>query len=581
VTNRERSNDVDTMTPMTSPVIRANGLLYCLLAVQGCSKTHPPDPVSGTRTGPYFEDVTDAMNVGFTHYHGGSGKKYFVETNGSGAAWLDYDLDADLDLYLVQGAPLPGFEGAELLTDRLLRNDGSRFVDVTERCGIDERHHGMAAAAADYDNDGDPDLLITNFGPTTLYRNRGDGTFEEVSEQAGLRCRSFYQASCAFADLDNDRDLDLYICGYVRYQLDDPTRCGEPERGDRYLAYCHPHAYAAEDDAFYRNNGDGTFSDLSVESGIHDKACGKGLGVCAGDYDGDGDLDLFVANDSDANFLWRNDGELRLVDVAPLVGVDYNGDGLAQACMGCAFGDIDHDLDLDLFTVNLSGETNTLYRNEGATFRDRSFPSGLAAFSEPFVGFGTVFADIDNDSHLDVVIANGHVLDNPELFAAGARHAQEPHLVFGRGDGKFDLVSPEVAGPYFAELNVGRALAAADFDNDGDLDLLFTNNNGRARLLRNVRGNQHSWLGLKLVGTSSNRDAIGATVRVDLPGFPILRAVRGSESYLSFHDLRVLIGLGSLKTPVDVTVCWPDGHRQDLKAMALNRYHMVVEDSTR
>ena len=560
----------------------AMGAAAASFAAAGCG----PDPPAGAGPAPpraCFRDVTAESGLAFRHVNGASGRRHFVETNGSGAAWLDFDGDGDLDLYLVQGTELPGFVATAPLRCALLRNDGvgraagGRFVDVTESAGVGGNGcHGMAAAAADFDGDGRTDLYVTCFGPNVLYRNRGDGTFEDVTARAGTADGDRYHSSCAWGDFDGDGDLDLYVVGYVDYRVDDGKVCGDVARGEAWRTYCHPDMYAGIDDAVYRNDGDGRFTDVTAQAGPAGRG-GKGLGVCCADFDGDGDLDLFVANDSDPNFLWRNDGGMRFTEVASAWGVDFNGEGRTQSCMGAAFGDVDADLDFDLFTVNLSNEYNTLWLLEGGQYRDRSYASGLAAPSMPHVGFGVVLADFDNDGDLDVAVANGHVLDNAELVLAGTTWRQPASLYWNEGGGRFRLAPAAEAGSCFDEPRVGRGLAAADFDDDGDLDLLFTGNGEEARLLRNEIGSTRAWIGFDLTGTASNRDAIGAEVRVHSRGRVVMRAVRGAESYLSSHDLRVLVGLDGDPGPVDAEIRWPGGRRQELRGLPVRRYHLVEE----
>jgi hypothetical protein len=532
-----------------------------------------------------FRDVTAAAGIDFRHENGATGRRFFVETNGSGAAWLDHDGDGDLDLFLVQGGSTPGFVPTRPLRNQLLRQDRDaggavRFVDVTEQAGVGgDGRQGMAAAAADYDGDGHVDLYVTCFGPNVLWRNRGDGTFEDATAKARVADGDRYHASCTWGDFDRDGDLDLYVLGYVDFRFDDGKVCGDVGKGEKWRTYCHPDMYEGIDDALYRNDGGGVFADVSAQAGIAGRK-GKGLGVAAADYDSDGDVDLFVANDSDVNFLWRNDSTpqigLRFAEVASQMGVDFNAEGRTQSSMGAAFGDVDGDGDLDLFTDVLSNEYNVLWLLEGSEYRDKSYASGLAAPSLPFVGFGAVFGDFDNDGDLDLAVANGHVLDNAELVLTGTTWKQPAHLYWNDGGGRFRLAPVAEAGAYFGEPHVGRGLAAADFDDDGDLDLLFTNNHEEAHLLENELGERRSWIGFALVGAGANKDAIGAEVSVRAGGRTLRRFVRGGESYLCSHDLRVLIGLGDESGPVDARIRWPDGVVQELKALSARRYHAVM-----
>jgi hypothetical protein len=559
----------------------------------GCDPAAPPpshaapdagSPAAAARaaalpSGPWFRDVTREVALDFVHENGASGQRHFVETNGSGAAWLDFDGDGRLDLFLVQGAALPGFAAGRALHDTLLRQTEAGFVDATPAAMRAERMHGMAAAPGDYDNDGDADLYVTNFGPNVLWRNDGGGSFTDVTAQAGVGIGDRYHSSCAWADFDRDGDLDLYVCGYVDYRIGDGKICGEPLRGPEYASYCHPDMYQGIDDSLLRNNGDGTFTDVSAAAGLVG-ARGKGLGVAVGDFDDDGDPDAFVANDADANFLWRNDsrdGELRFVDVASEMAVAFNGEGRTQSCMGAAFADVDGDLDLDLFTVNLSNEYNTLWLQDASGYRDRSYASGLAAPSIPNVGFGTLLADLDNDGDEDVVVANGHVLDNAELLLPGTTYRQRAQLCWNDGNARFTVGAPESLGGWFAEPHVGRGLAAADFDDDGDLDLLFTGNREPAALLRNERGQARSWIGFSLTGTRSPRDGAGAEVRITVGGRTLRRQSRIGESYLCGHDRRILVGLGDHVGPVDAEIRWSSGRRQALQVLETRRYHRIEE----
>ena len=560
-----------------SALVLASFALNCC----GDEPGRAPDPAAldASAPSPCFVDVTAELHLDFLHENGASGKRWFVETNGSGAAWLDFDGDRRLDLFLVQGAALPGFTATRPLHDVLLRATAQGFVDATPAAMQGESAHGMAAAPADYDNDGDADLYVTNYGRNVLWRNDGGGRFTDVTSAAGVADGDRYHSSCAWVDFDRDGDLDLYVAGYVDFRVGDGKTCGEPKRGPEYASYCHPDMYQGIDDTLFRNDGNGTFTDVSREAGLAG-ARGKGLGVAIGDFDDDGDADVFVANDADPNFLWRNDskeGALRFANVASLWGVEFNGEGRTQSCMGTAFGDVDGDLDLDLFTVNLSNETNTLWLKEGDHFRDRSYASGMAGPSMPNVGFGTLLADLDNDGDQDVVVANGHVLDNAELLLPGITYRQAAQLCWNDGKARFTVATPADAGSYFGERHVGRGLAAADFDDDGDLDLLFTHNREPAHLLRNERGSSRSWIGFELVGKRSPRDGSGAELLVSDGERTLRRATRVGESYLCGHDRRVLVGLGDARGPVEVEILWPSGARQSLQQLPTRQYHRVEE----
>ena len=433
-----------------------------------------------------------------------------VETMGSGGGFIDYDNDGDLDIVLVNGAPLPGYRGTARPSDALFRNDGSgSYTDVTAGSGIEDNAYGMGLCAGDYDNDGFTDLYITNFGPDALLRNAGDGHFADVTRASGTG-DPYWSTSCAFLDHDGDGDLDLYVANYVSFRPDDNKYCGDYAAGIR--AYCHPNVYKGEPDSFFRNEGDGTFTEASAVTGLVNGG-GNGLGVATGDYDNDGDVDIYIANDKTPNVLYRNDGG-RFTDVTLQAGVGYSLEGTAQAGMGTDFGDYDGDGDLDIVVTNLDFEYNNLYRNDpGGVFSDVAFPSGTGAVSLPFVGFGADFFDANNDGRMDLAIANGHILDNAPYFNDATTYAQRAFLFLGAGNGRMDEVGLKAG---LGEPIVGRGLSSGDIDGDGDLDMLMTECGGRPRLLRNemAAAAAASWVVLRLVGRASNRSAIGARVTI-------------------------------------------------------------------
>ncbi len=522
-----------------------------------------------------FTDITRSAGITFEHDMGRSGRKMMVETMGSGGGFLDYDNDGDLDIYLVNGAPLPGYLGTRALRDALYRNEGSgRFTDVTTASRTGDPGYGMGICAGDYDNDGFTDLYVANFGPDTLYRNAGDGTFNNVTASSGTG-DPLWGSSCAFFDPDRDGDLDLYVANYVDFSVDNDKFCGDYAHNVK--AYCHPNVYTGEPDSYYRNNGDGTFTESSASAGLT-SGSGNGLGVVTADFDADGHVDLFIANDKSSNILYRNDGKGRFSDVTMLAGVGYSLEGQALAGMGTDFGDYDGDGDLDLVVTNLDFENNSLYRNEGdGLFSDMSFPSGIGAVSLSFVGFGADFADLDNDGRQDLAIANGHILDNAAYFNDATTYAQRNFLFLGQAGGKMAEVGL-ASGADMAAANVGRGLATGDMDADGDLDMLITVCGGAPRLLRNDSPPGRHWIALRLVGKASNRSALGARVTARGPAGPLIDEVRSGGSYLSQGDLRIHFGLGETPPgPLELDIRWPSGAREKVKVPGVDRAVTLVE----
>ncbi|MFQ5700374.1 MAG: CRTAC1 family protein, partial [Acidobacteriota bacterium] len=482
----------------------------------------------------------------------------------------------DLDLYLVNGAPLPGYKKTRPLTNAMYRNDGTgHFTDVTVSSGTGDTGYGMGICAGDYDNDGYTDFYLTNFGLNVLYRNNGDGSFEATTGASGAGS-DLWSTSCAFLDYDRDGDLDLYVANYVDFAPDNNKYCGDYARNVR--AYCHPNVYNGQPDVLYRNNGDGTFTDVSDQAGLTARD-GNGLGVVTGDYDNDGDIDLYVANDKSPNVLYRNEGNGRFADVTLLAGVGYSVDGEPQAGMGTFFGDYDGDGDLDLVVTNLDFEYNDLYRNEGdGIFSDASFSSGVGAVSLSYVGFGVQFFDYDNDGRMDMAVANGHILDNAPYFNDATTYAQRPFLFRGMPGGRMQEVGLK-AGPGLGTPLVGRGMAAGDIDGDGDTDLLITVCGGAPRLIRNDGGDAARGLTLRLVGRRSNRSALGARASLHGPHGPEMVEVRSGGSYLSQPDMRVHFGLGpdGPAGPARVTVRWPSGSVETFLVDPAVRFATLLE----
>jgi len=512
-----------------------------------------------------FTDITRESGVTFHHVNGASSDKHLVETMGSGGLFFDYDNDGWIDLFLVDGGSLADARVASQAKHRLYRNRGNgTFEDVTAKSGIRHRDYGMGACAGDYDNDGWIDLYVTNFGPNALYRNRGDGSFTDVTAFAHVG-EPRWSASCAFADLDKDGDLDLFVVNYVDADRQKTPYCGNAKLAQRF--YCHPLNYPSLPNTLYRNDGRGVFTDVSAASGIGAHR-GNGLGVVVTDYDGDRWPDVFVANDSVANFLFRNTGKLRFVETALGAGVAVATDGKARAGMGVDAGDYDGDGREDVVVTNLDFETHSLFRNVGdGLFEYTTRTSGLGFATLPFVGFGVAFLDADNDMQLDIAIANGHIMDNAPVYRSGTTYAQR-NLFFRNAGSKRFVEIGRNAGDGFALEKVSRGLVAGDIDNDGDLDLVVTNNGQSADVLRNdsVRGNS------LLV-----RAAIGARVRVTAGGQTQVRDVRAGSSYLGQNDLRVHFGLGHAAMADRVEVTWPSERVEVLSTVAVNQIVTIHE----
>jgi enediyne biosynthesis protein E4 len=550
-------------------------LVACGLVVSGCGGKPSAPPAGDSRSG--FVDVTAERGVTFRHWKGAGGEKQLPETMGGGATVLDFDGDGRLDLFFPQGAPSPGHKPAagEDFRDRMLRNDGhGRFSDATDAAHCSDPECTFSAAAADYDGDGDSDLFLCNLGKSHLLRN-DKGVFTDVTDKAGLECHGWAQCA-AFADFDRDGDLDLFVGHYVAYDEKNPKWCGPKERGPEYRSYCKPDDYPPEACELWRNNGDGTFTDVSKASGIT-ASPSKCLGVLVVDDDNDGDADLYVANDSIPCSLWRNDGKLTFHDVAVEAGCAVGSEGRAQSSMGIDATDVEGDGDFDLVVTNYALEWNDLYVNEGRDlFRERGLESGLGEPSIPFLGFGVRFLDVDQDGDDDVVVANGHVIDNVSLFYPAQSFAQPAHLYLADGKGHFGLAGDE-GGAALRERHVGRALATLDVDDDGDLDLLFAGNDEPARLLENRFARRGSWIGFRLFGTNRNKDAIGARVTIKADGRTQMHEVRGACSYDSWCDQRLLFGIGAAREVESAEVRWPCGSSTRLEHLAPGRYHEVRE----
>jgi hypothetical protein len=525
--------------------------------------------------GPIWRDITADAGIDFIHVNGAFGDKYVVETLGSGVCFLDFDGDGFQDLYFVNSGQVPGLRRSSA-GNALYRNLGDgAFVDVTSSAGVGDTGYGFGCTAADYDNDGDPDLYVTNFGVNRLFENLGNGSFNDVTERAGVGDRR-WGTSTAFADYDADGFVDLYVVNYMDFRIDNNIYCGEMRPG--YRTYCHPDNFPGLADVLFHNNGDGTFTDMTTAAGVYSTE-GKGLGVVWTDYDDDGDIDIYVANDATPNFLHRNNGDGTFENVYWGAGVGFSEDGIPEAGMGVDAGDFNNDGRMDLWVVNLSNETNTLYENQGDLgFVNRTYEAGLGEPSQLTLGFGTGFFDFDNDRDLDIFVNNGHLLDNIDLFSDSVTYGQRK-MLFENRDGGFFVDVADLAGADFTAPDVGRGAAVGDWDNDGDLDLVACHSGRRPRLLRNDGGNRNHWIGLEFEGTDANRNGIGARVTVVAGSEARHEEVRAGNSYLSRDDFRLLFGLGRETVVERIRVRWPGGRVEDWSGLGINRYHRLVEGS--
>ena len=556
---------------LTSPFLK----VICLAVTLLTANSQPP----------IFEDVAVQAGLKFRHYNGMTGQFFLPEIMGAGAALFDFDNDGDLDVFLVQGNVLePGIKPTNTLfpwresrspSGRLFRNDlqigkdgrhNPQFTDVTEKSGITANGYGMGAAVGDINNDGWRDLYVTNLGSNQMFLNNGDGTFADVTKKTGTD-DTRWSASAAFFDYDRDGWLDLMVVNYAVFSTATSPNC--------YAAtsardYCTPRAFRPPGNRLFHNKGNGTFEDVTVSAGVAEEF-GHGLGIVTADFDLDGWIDIYVANDGDPNQLWINQRNGTFKNEALLAGAAVNRDGKPEAGMGVDAGDFDGNGTDDIFVTHLMDETNTLYANQDKLlFEDRTRESGLAMPGRRFTGFGTLFFDYDNDGWPDLFVANGAVQLLPELMRKGdPLPLDQPNQLFrNEGNGKFI----EVSDPVLQRLEVGRGAAFGDIDNDGDTDVLVTNNNGPVKLLVNQVGSRNHWLGLRLVGRNG-RDMLGARVEVVIKkGNVLWRRARTDGSYLTANDPRVLAGLGSTSRVEAVRVHWPDGSVEEWKELPVDRY---------
>jgi hypothetical protein len=580
--------------PCSAPSAATLSLAFLLAMVS--VTTHQAQGVSSIR----LVDVAAEAGLDLINVSGGPAKDYIVDANGNGAAFIDYDNDDDLDVLIVNGSTRehmsPTWRSPSLgavasaakaaggssgpgdpMVGLFANQGGGRFKDVTSSSGFDRRGWASGVCVADIDNDGFRDVFITAFGADVLWRNAGNGTFTDVTQRAGVGDTK-WSTSCAFGDYDRDGDLDLYVANYVKF---DDRIPGRGITGNcRFMAadvFCGPKRLEGEADVLYRNNGGGSFSDVTTSAGIIDPGY-YGFGVLFTDVDDDGWPDIYVANDSVPNLLFRNRRNGTFVEDGLAAGVALSGDGRPQAGMGVDAGDYNGDGLQDLVVTNFSHDHNTLYENSpGGVFTDRSYAVGVAATAGPYLGWGVKLMDVDNDGRLDLFVANGHVYPEVDRHGLGTRYLQRKQLFLNEGR-RFRHVSEQVGGGLLLERS-SRGAAFGDYDNDGDVDALIVNMNDRPTLLRNDTPQGNHWVTITVVGSKSNRDGIGARLRVDAGGRRQTVEVRGDGSYLSYSDTRAHVGLGTATRVNRLEIRWPSGLVESLSNLAADRFYVAREGS--
>jgi enediyne biosynthesis protein E4 len=549
----------------------AAALFLCILAASVLGITgRPADSI--------FEDITDTAGIQWKHFNGESSDRLLIEATSGGVAFVDFDSDGLLDLFFVNGGETPKGKRSTPVQHGLYRNLGNgRFEDVTVKAGMATMpFYGMGVAAADYDNDGFQDLYVTGYLSSALFHNNGDGTFHNVTPGSEVENAGKWAASAAWFDYDRDGYLDLFVCNYAELSFSDPKRCeyeGKP-------SYCAQRAYPGQASVLYHNQRDGTFKDVSAPAGIH-QLVGRAFGVVSTDFNNDGWTDLCVARDASPNLLLLNQKDGTFHDAAVEAEVAYNPEGVALAGMGVDAGDVDGDGSPDIIVTNFNDEYHSLHLNRGHfPFEDGTQSSGLARFTKSYVGWSVRFLDYDNDGDLDLLIITGHINQMIELTRKDVTYQEQPLLLENNGHGVFRDASAE-AGPAFQTRYSGRGMAVGDFDNDGDSDVVFVRLGDRPVVLRNNKGQSNAWIGFELQGTVSNRDAIGARLSLANGSRTMIRWVQGGSSFLSAHDKRILFGLGRgpAVESLSVEIRWPNGQVQKVSRLTPNRYHRIVETS--
>jgi enediyne biosynthesis protein E4 len=564
-------------------VIIAPALNFILLLAAALSFSLVPGPLSGqdsknkTANIPVrFTDIAKAAGLTFKQDGTGTDEKYYLETMGTGLAWLDYDQDGLMDLYFVQSAATDIYKPPQPLRSALYHNNGDgTFTDVTEKAGVGAAgHYGQGVAVADFDNDGYPDLYVTGYLGAILYHNNGNGTFTDVTAKSGVGDEGKWSTSAAWIDYDKDGWLDLVVLNYIEWSPKNNVWCGEHRPG--YRSYCHPGNYRGQKTKLYHNNHDGTFTDVSDASGLS-KPESKGMGVVVADFNNDGWPDIAIANDSWPNFLFINKKDGTFQDVSFVSGLAASEDGRYEAGMGIDAADVDGDGWQDVYITHLDFELNRLYRNnQNGTFDDFTYRSGIGNKAILFSGVSMKFMDYDNDGWPDIVQLNGAMVDNVQLYHSEVTY-KEPMLMFRNlGKGEFQLVSDSL-GPDFVRPIAGRGIATADYDNDGDIDIAINNRDDFPSLLRNDGGNANHWLEILLIGTKSNRDGIGASLKVTSEGVTHVEQAKSGMSYMASNDPRIFFGLGKRAKIESLEITWPSGQIDKLKDVAIDQIIAVKE----
>jgi hypothetical protein len=523
-----------------------------------------------------FTDIALAAGVTFVHDNAATPEKYLIESMGAGCAWIDYDQDGFLDLYLVNSAATKAYTPKQPLRSALYRNNGNgTFTDVTESAGVGaEGLFGMGVAVGDYDNDGFPDLFVAGYGRCILYRNNGKGAFADVTASAKVENRSLWASSAAWFDYDNDGRLDLVVANYVDWTPERNYYCGDQGPGMR--SYCHPNVFHGQPATLFHNDGNGTFTDKSKSSGLGPKAA-NGLGVVTFDYNHDGWQDVFISNDAMPNHLFHNNGDGTFDEIAYVAGAAVSVDGQMEAGMGVDAADVSGSGWLDLTLGHLDMQLNRLYQNMGdGGYIDATLSSKIGYRTYQISTFGLRFFDYDNDGATDLFFANGHVMDNIQLYHPDTTYAEPKQMFRNIGRGKFEDVSNQL-GPDMQKPHVSRGAAAGDFDNDGDMDILVSGCGQRPQLLRNDGGNRNHWLEIALIGTKSNRDGVGARVKVTAGDLVLQDQRKGGMSYQSAQDPRLHFGLGKHAQVDAVEIVWPSKSVTKLENLTSDQIIAVKE----